>query len=371
MRRSIAHLIIGLAKGGAETALYQVLKYQVDFSLEHRVISLGAAHYYEPLIRELGVELIDLDLRRHPFKTLVQAGKAIQGVDCLCCWMYHANFIGYYFARCLHIPRLIWCIRHANLDTAVNKKTTLWISEQCAKRSKKVDVIAYNGIAARKVHEEKGYSCENGKTLDNGCDCEAFAPIIDAKKDLCKELGVPESKKIILSITKDYAIKDVPGFIRAFGMLHKIEQNAIAVVCGYGITAVNDSLKMICKEQGLILGKDIFLLGLRHDIPRLLSACDLYVLHSLGEAFPNTLLQAMACECLCLTTDVGDARLILAQDDQVVPSGDTEALFQNMERLLRLSKKKDKELRKQNRKRAREAFDIRRVIAQYEAMFYA
>ena len=228
--------------------------------------------------------------------------------------MYHSNFIGYFLGKIAGVKKIIWCIRHSNLDPNVNTPATLKINKICAKLGKNVDFIAYNGEKAKLAHENVGYSSENGIVLDNGCDCEEYRFISEARQCLKDELGIPTDKKIVLSATKDHPIKDIPTFIKAISIAKTKAPDIVAVLCGSGVDGLNASITNICEENGLSVNKDIFLLGMRHDIPNLFSACDLYVLHSKGEAFPNVLIQAMACECLCISTDVGDAKRILNND---------------------------------------------------------
>ena len=369
MKKKVGHLIIGLGKGGAETMLYQILKYKFDKAISYTVISFGASHYYEPMIRKLGVNLIDLDLRSNPIKALWQAYKAIHGMDVLCCWMYHANFIGYYLRKLARVPKLVWFVRHSNLDKKINKWRTLKINRYCAKMSKNVDVIAFNGIQAKMAHEDIGYCREKSIVLDNGCNCMEFAPKKSARSKLHGELNLPRDKKIILSVTKDHPIKDIPTFINAFCLLKKNNANAVAVLCGMGVDISNKKIVSICEENGLIIGQNIFFLGMRHDIPDLLAACDLYVLHSTGEAFPNSLLQAMSCGCLCLTTDVGDACRILGRKSCVVPAGEPEMLCLSMQTILSMSKERADAMRTQNRARTLECFDIHKIVKGYEELF--
>lgn len=368
MGKRVTHLIVGLGKGGAETMLYQVLKYRTGENTQ-QVISFGASHYYEDKIREMGIPVTELPLRKHPVSAIFRLVKLLRGTDTLCCWMYHANFIGYLAAKLARVPRVVWGVHHSNLDPALNSRRTLLLNRICARQSRHVDAIGYTGQQSRKIHEAAGYCAEKGCVLDNGCDCTEYVPDASARAKLAKELGVEETRKIVLSVTKATPIKDVPTFLRAFGALRQRQQDVTAVLCGIGIEPENPEIAALCEQEKLQIGKDIYLLGLRHDVPALLASCDLYVLHSAGEAFPVTLLQAMSCGCLCLTTDVGDARRILAQDDCVVLPGDPAVLCAGMERLLALPGSVKERMQAENRRRVQAKFDIRQIVRQYEELY--
>ena len=57
----VVHLITGLGKGGAETMLYQIIKYRTKDAPDYVVISLGLSHFLEDRIEKEGVEVLDLD----------------------------------------------------------------------------------------------------------------------------------------------------------------------------------------------------------------------------------------------------------------------------------------------------------------------
>lgn len=369
MGRTVTHLITGLGKGGAETMLYQVLKYRTDQEITHQVISLGRSDYYGEPIRELGISVTELAFQAHPISGFFRLVRLLRGTNTLCCWMYHANFIGYLAARFIGITRVIWCIHHADLNPKHNKKSTLIINQICAHWSPHIHTITYTGELARSIHEGTGYCRSNGLVLHNGCDIAEYVPNSQARESLCRELHIDAEKQIILSVTKNTPIKDIPTFLHAFGMMHRRQSTVVAVLCGGGVEPQSPQLAALCAQEGLKNGQDIFLLGMRHDIPRLLAACDLYVLHSAGEAFPITLLQAMSCGCLCIATDVGDAQRILDDAECIVPPGNADALAEKMESLLILDTEDAGRRRSRNQESAHERFDIRQIIREYESLF--
>lgn len=369
MGKTVTHLIIGLGKGGAETMLYQVLKYRSTPDLSYRVISLGASHFYEEPIRKLGYEVIELDIRKRPIWTFLKLCGFLRGTEILCCWMYHANFVGYIVSKIVGVKKIIWCIRHSTLDPQHNKWLTLKIVHICAHWSNHVSAISYNGMLSRLVHEEIGYCSDVGSVADNGCDCQEYKPNAFAKEELCRELGVSTDKNIVLSVTRDVPGKDIPNFIRSFSELRMHRENDIAVLCGYNMDTKNPNLLNMCLNEKLSVGKDIFFLGVRNDVPRLMAACDLYVLHSAAEAFPNALLQAMACGCLCIATDVGETRRILNRDECIVPAGDSVGLTSKMAWALSLPKDIVNQMKLENRKYVQERFDIHEIVREYEGLF--
>lgn len=369
MKYIVVHLITGLGKGGTETMLYQILKFQSNPSIKYRVISMGKGSFYNEKIKELGIDVKVFNFKKHPVLSFVRMCGILKNIDVLCCWMYHANFVGYIVGKIARVKKIIWNIRHSDLSKELNKSTTLLINKWCAKHSRKVSQIIFNGFKARKAHEAIGYCWDNCVVAVNGVDTDEYKQIPKAKEQIYNELGIPKCKKILLSVTKYHPIKDITSFLMAFCEIRRKQNNIIAVMCGNGIEPSNIALVDKCQQLDLVIGKDIYLLGLRDDVPNLLSACDLYVLHSAGEAFPNTLIQAMSCGCLCLTTNVGDAGKILGDSLCVIPPKNYYALAQSELTLLNLNITDAEEKKVKNRKRVMNDYSIGPVVQQYESLY--
>jgi len=366
----VIQLIFGLGKGGAETMLYNVIKYKNNDRITYKVISLGGSDYYAEGIKTFGAEVVFIDIKRKPIRSLIKSVIEIRKCDVLCCWMYNANLIGFISGKIAKAKKIIWCIRHSDLSKENNKKSTLLTSKICAKLSKYVDVIAYNGEEARKVHEEAGYDKSKSVVLLNGCDTETYIKKTNSKDYLAQTIDCDvQNKKIILSVSRYHIIKDIPNFVIAVATAKKSDNDIIAVMCGRNITDENKELTELIAGSGLKINKDVFLLGPREDLPELMSACDLYVLHSAGEAFPNTLIEAMACEANCVATDVGEVSRIVSAGISVVPPKDSKLLAEAVLAAINEDPVDKGNNAICNRETVINKFSIRNITNEYERLF--
>jgi glycosyltransferase involved in cell wall biosynthesis len=146
------------------------------------------------------------------------------------------------------------------------------------------------------------------------------------------------------------------------------DDNIVGIMCGEGIDTNNSHIVEMCRQNNLTINQDVYLLGFRTDVNKLMSSCDVFVLHSASEAFPNTLLQAMACESLCVTTNVGDAKKIIANEKLVVEPHDYLALSNKILEILHLPEDLKFIEKKKNVNKIIENYDIHHVLKEYELL---
>ena len=120
-------------------------------------------------------------------------------------------------------------------------------------------------------------------------------------------------------------MKDLGNLIKSFTLLNQNLKNVNAVLVGSNIDNNNKELVNLLDKYRL--SQNVHLVGERKDIPKFMNSIDLFALcSSYGEAFPNVLNEAMACGTPCVTTDVGDAALIVGDTGWVVPPNNANAL---------------------------------------------
>jgi len=188
----------------------------------------------------------------------------------------------------------------------------------------------------------------------------------DARSDVRRELGLSSEDRVAgivarLSPEKNHAML-LSAFADAVGRMPHArllivgegpEQPAIAETIGK--RSLNDHVK---------------LLGVRRDVPRILSACDAFVLSSKREGLPIAVLEAMAAAKPIVATDVGDLNVLVKNDQtgQLVPPGEAGALADALCKMLGDPAQAERMGRAGRELVARE-FSLEAMIKTHESMY--
>ncbi|MXG91118.1 glycosyltransferase [Nocardioides flavescens] len=168
-------------------------------------------------------------------------------------------------------------------------------------------------------HAATGIPLDQLPVVPNGTDLRRFRPCATTRAEARGELGVVGEVPVVLFSARFDPMKDVALFVRAAARFRELRPDAHLVLCGAGMSAGNAELVALLAGAGLA-SERVHLLGIRTDVPRLCNAADLVVITSAyGEAAPLALLEGMACGAVPVTTDVGDAALMVGEPRLVAP----------------------------------------------------
>ena len=126
-----------------------------------------------------------------------------------------------------------------------------------------------------------------------------------------------------MAVGRIHPQKNYPNLLKAIKLLHiKTDQPFMLLIAGVG--ELHNDIERLIKQ--LNITDKVRLLGSRNDIPKLMSAADTFVLSSDYEGLPTVLIEALACECQIIATDVPGVREVVDNYATIVPPNNPELL---------------------------------------------
>lgn len=370
--KKIMHISTGLENGGAEGVLYRLCKH--DKQNTHIVISLIGEGKYGPLLEAQGIKVhcLNMPAGKVTLKGLITLYKLIKKsqADVIQTWMYHADLLGGLVAKLARAKSIYWNVRHSTIEVEHSKKALVLVAKACSILSKWVPKkIIYCAEQAKATHEELGYDSSKSIIIGNGYDLDLFTVNKAGASIFRNSIGLGQSKLLLGMVGRYNPQKDHLNLLQALSLVKKAGYKFKCVLIGREIERNNQIL--FEQVYNLKLTEEVILLGQRTDIPHIMNALDINVLaSSFGEGFPNVLAEAMACGTPCVTTNVGDAGLIVKSTGWVVSPRNYNELADAI-----ISAIKEKELQnekwlnrsKECRKRVEDNFGINSMINNYHA----
>jgi sugar transferase (PEP-CTERM/EpsH1 system associated) len=175
--------------------------------------------------------------------------------------------------------------------------------------------------------DKVGISPAKAALIPNGID---LAPYRGARDNSYRdaELGnfAPRGTVLIGHVARLDKVKDQAGLLQAFKQLREqvAQADCRLIIAGEGRERADLERQIV--QLGLT--ESVRLLGNRSDVPGLLAACDVFVLSSIAEGMPITMLEAMAAGLPVVATDVGGMASVVQAGvtGTLVPARNPEAL---------------------------------------------
>ncbi|MCY8343268.1 glycosyltransferase family 4 protein [Bacillus haynesii] len=200
--------------------------------------------------------------------------------------------------------------------------------EQTGAMSAETVIVANNWLKDILTEE---FAVPDGKihVSQYGYDIDGFLARMNTKT-----ADTPETdKKVILFTSRMIGNKGIHHLVEALAQLKDTRNDWVCWMAGEGEKLAG--LKIQSEQLGL--SDDVVFLKNREDVPYLLSLADIYVLPSLLDNQPLSLIEAQIAGVPAVVSDAGGLPEMVEHEETglIVPKGDAAALSSSLERLLK------------------------------------
>jgi glycosyltransferase involved in cell wall biosynthesis len=153
--------------------------------------------------------------------------------------------------------------------------------------------------------------------IPNGVDTVLFAPANAEQKSFLREkLNLPQNATIAIFTGRLVSYKGLPLLLKVWKEIRCKHENVLLLLAGTGGLDIHNceaELRAYVKSVGL--EKEVIFLGAVQNVPEYLQASDLFVFPTENDAFPSSIVEAMACALPIVTTPVGAIKTIVTHRD--------------------------------------------------------
>lgn len=358
----ILYVITGLSQGGAERVVCDLADNMSNKGYEVKIAYFTGEVLTRPTNNR--IELIYIGL--NSFLTLPKAYFKLVYIiktynpDIVHAHMVHANILARLTRVLAPTKKLISTAHNSNeggkLRMLAYRAThnlsdvTTNVSNEAVEAFESMRAVPYNGM----------------KAIYNGIDLDRFSYDSNARGEIEKELNIDPNSKIILAVGRFNDQKDYPNLLNAIHLFKKECSFAFKlIIVGDGElrALVENTIDKLNVEDNVVL------LGRRDDIPKIMSAADLFVLPSKFEGFGLVVAEAMACECLVVATDCGGVAEVLNDPNFLVIPEDSVALKDKIKYALNLSTNIKESVIQKNLERVHENFSLNNIVEEWNELY--
>ncbi len=300
----VCHLISGDLWAGAEVqafTLIRTLSTVADIDISAVILNDGEL---SEKLHEEGIEVSIIDERKHNFfKIKSLLSRILEGgkIDILHTHRYKENVLGGLVKSRCEIKGLIQTvhgvqegfsgIKHLKMMFYMNLNDNL-----TRKRFSKIIAVSHD-IEMRLCEK---FGKQKVVTIHNAVDASLINPSRPAE-EIKRELGIGEGQTVIGSAGRLVPVKGYDVFLKAAKLILRKRPKTIFVIAGDG--PLKEELCEMATSLGI--GTNVIFTGFRDDVLDLVNAFDIFLVTSVHEGVPMSVLEAMAMRKTVVSTAVG------------------------------------------------------------------
>ncbi len=284
-------------------------------------------------------------------------------VDILHCHLHKASVYGAIAASVAGVPVVFSHVHGLNRSRSWQRKL---INRLVLRKVNKIFAV---GESVRKdVLESNPFlSPEKVVSLGNSIDYGRYNQVEISKQQAKEDIGLKADSFVFGTIGRLTLTKGYSYLIEAFAQLKEQIPSAHLIFVGEG--RLQNELEQQAAETPY--ADSIHFLGPRSDITSILKAMDVFVLSSVAEGLPRSLLEAMAAKVPCIGTKVGGIPEILADGEfgYLVSPKDDDALAEAMMKIANISEQEREKLIKKAQQRVADEYSHEIVRKKLEDIY--
>jgi len=371
MPTCVFHIITGLDCGGAENMLLKLVQASDPKHYRHVVYVLTPAYTLLPAFAEAEVEVRMLNI--HGLNGVIQALISViwdvrkEQPKIVMSWLHHADLFAALVKVLQPQQRIIWNIRCSKLDLNDLPRSNIFLVRLLAKLSFLPNAVITNSLAGKNEHIAVGYKPRQWIFLPNGFDLERFHPDPLGKTETRDALGLTSRDFVIGVVGRYHPMKGYGLLAEAAALIQTQLPSARFVVVGKGLSSDNHDFVNLLQDHNVL--PKMQLLGMRDDIPALMRAFDVLLSTSTSEGFPNVIGEAMASGTPCVSTDVGDCRIIIGNTGFTVAQNTADDIAKAVIQAATIAPEELDKIGIAARKRIEDNYSITKILGSYQNLY--
>lgn len=327
---TVCHVLHSLEVGGAEVL---ARRFALGLHEQFRPVfaCLDACGALGESLRERGIPVQVLERR--------------PGVDVRCIWrlrrwlksqrvrLIHAHqYTPFFYAAVARtgFGTPVLFTEHGRHHPDVRSAKRVWVNQWLLRPRDRV--VAVGEHVREALIQNEGIAEDRVSVIYNGVDERAYDVGRHARASVRRELGYSDDDVLILQVARLNRLKDHATAIRAVELLRRSVPHVKLVLAGDG--EERPALETLVASLGV--ESVVRFLGTRQDIPRLLQAADAFLLSSISEGIPLTLVEAMLSGVPVVATRVGGVPEVVEDGvtGLLASAGDASGLAQKLRQLI-------------------------------------
>ncbi|MEZ4682496.1 MAG: glycosyltransferase [Caldilineaceae bacterium] len=368
-RLRILHITASLYTGGAERLLLGLAEQCNRAEFEVHICAIG--HFGKGTM-SADFEQLDLPLHRIPVQRFYDPRSVIaliryikrHNIDLLHTHLLYGDILGRLVGALLRLP-VVSTLQNDPRDNHHARIDKRWLNRLTASLAA-THLVTVSDQIRQGFLEEWQLDAAQVSTIYNAVNLAPFLAIPEPPATAQPATATAARPLTITTIGRLKPQKGQHLLLDAVKPLFADHPDVRLLIVGEGPLAAQ--LQMQAANLGI--ADRVAFTGLQSDIPQILAQTDIFVLPSLWEGLPLAAIEAMAAARPVILTNVGGNRELIPHEREgiLIPPNDIQALSDALLALLHDPEQR-RALGQQARLRAQQAFDMRVITKQYEALY--